>query len=116
MTINHSYFVNMKKTAFSVKKWLVRAFVVLGGALGLVACHSSKTAETDPSTRPTQPVQPSTEPNRPPKPQPLVYGPPSVMRRDIVKDTILPVEDVYGPPVIVEPEPKGDVAVEPESN
>lgn len=115
MTINHSYFVNMKKTAFSVKKWLVRAFVVLGGALGFVACHSSKTAETDPSTRPTQP---STEPSRPPyinEPQPLVYGPPP-MRREIVKDTILPLNDVYGPPVIVEPEPKGEVTVDPEGN
>ena len=108
----------MKKTAFSVKKWLIRGFVVLGGALGFVACHSSKTAETDPSTQPTQPTQPSTEPNRPPyirEPQPLVYGPPP-MRREIVKDTVEPLKDVYGPPVIVEPDPQGEVTIDPESN
>ena len=115
MTINHYYFMNMKKTAFSVKKWLVRAFVVLGGALSFMACHSTKTAETDPSTKPTQPA---TTPGRPlhnGELQPLVYGPPP-MRRDVVRDTIIPVNDVYGPPVIVEPDPKGEVTVDPESN
>ncbi len=105
----------MKKTVFSIKKWLVRGFVVVGGALGFMACHSSKTAETDPSTRPTQPT---TEPNRPPyinEPQPLVYGP-SPMRKEVVRDTILPIKDVYGPPVIIEPEPEVEVIIDPGSN
>ena len=102
----------MKKTAFSVKKWLARAFVVVGGALGFMACHSSKTAETDPTTQPTQPTQPS-PPVRPPfinEPQPLVYGPPPMMRKTD-PDTIEPIKDVYGPPVIVEPDP--EVVIEP---
>ena len=100
----------MKKTAFSVKKWMARAFVVVGGVLGFMACHSSKTAETDPNTKPTQPTQPV----KPPyinEPQPLVYGPPPMMRK-IDPDTIEPIKDVYGPPVIVEPDP--EVVIEPE--
>ena len=108
---NFKPYIKMKKTAFSVKKWLVRACVVIGGALGFTACHSTKTAETDPSTRPTQP---STPPERPPyinEPQPLVYGPPPMLNR-IERDTIEPIKDVYGPPVIVEPDP--EVVIEPE--
>lgn len=105
----------MRKVSFSVKKWLVRGFVLVGGALGFMACHSTKTAETDPSSRPTQP---STLPDRPPyvkEPQPLVYGPPP-MRREIVRDTVEPINDVYGPPVIIEPEPRSEVIIDSENN
>ena len=100
----------MKKVSFSVKKWLARGFVVIGGALGLVACHSSKSVETDPTTQPTQPARPV----KPPyinEPQPLVYGPPPMLNRND-PDTIEPIKDVYGPPVIVEPDP--EVVIEPE--
>ena len=98
----------MKKTAFSVKKWLARAFVVVSGVLGFTACHSTKSAEIEP------PSQPATQPDRPPyihEPQPLVYGPPPMMRK-VNPDTIEPIKDVYGPPVIVEPDP--EVVIEPE--
>ena len=94
----------MKNTAFSVKKWLVRGFMVVGGALGLIACHSSKPAEGDPNTLPERPPYIN-------EPQPLVYGPPPMLNR-VELDTIEPVKDVYGPPVILEPDP--EVVIEPE--
>ena len=62
----------MKKTAFIVKKWGVRAFVAIGALTGLSSCGGVFSG-------------------------PKVYGPPPTPNDDIEV-----VEDVYGPPVEVD--------------
>jgi hypothetical protein len=61
----------MKKSAFIMKKWTVRAFVALGILLGLTSCNKTFVG----------PIE-------------NVYGPPPSYGVKAV-----PVEDVYGPPI-----------------
>ena len=74
----------MKETIIQLKKLAIRGFMAVGALLGLTSC---------------------------PGPQPCVYGPPpGVDTIDVVKvvygpppafkqDSVVPIEDVYGPPV-----------------
>ena len=71
----------MKKFAFQLKKWSVRAMMTAGAALGLSACFHCKDCGNN------GPIE-------------AVYGPPP---------DIEVIEDVYGPPIGEEPDSSASV-------
>ena len=70
----------MKKTTFTIKKWLVRGLVVLGAVIGVTACHHTKKCSVDDDKSVS-----SSESS-------------DISEASDVSD-ISVVEDVYGPPV-----------------
>lgn len=97
----------MKNFVIQIKKVTVRALMALGALIGLTSCPSvlekvygpPETVYGPPPEVKQDSINPKPDSTRIKKPE-LVYGPPRVFRRDTVKV----LEDVYGPPVVVEPE------------
>ena len=75
----------MKKFAFQLKKWGVRAMMTAGAALGLSGCFQWKSGGND-------------------GPAEVVYGPPPD-----IDSAIEVIEDVYGPPIGEEPDSAASV-------
>ena len=112
----------MKKASFTVKKWIVRMLVTVGGVLGFASCHHSgnnsdggQGGSTGTSESPV--IQGSSSASISPeevsdvKPVECVYGPPEMFGRGEPAD-IDPVVDVYGPPIIEDPSEPVEVVPE----
>lgn len=106
----------MKKASFTVKKWIVRMLVTVGGVLGFASCHHSGDSRNEDSkgssTMMGSPSAVSTRDVSEVEPAPCVYGPPPELENGEEPVEIDPVVDVYGPPVIVDPQEPVEIATE----
>lgn len=102
----------MKKTTFTVKKWLVRVLVTVGGALGFASCQpasttdrSSQMTSNDGSSSASVSISEVGEVSD----VTCVYGPPPGFDSSIEPVEIDPGPEVYGPPVITEPSEPAEI-------
>ena len=106
----------MRKVSFTVKKWVVRALVAVGGALGFTSCQPATTT-TDRSSESTanngsSSASISISELSEVSDVTCVYGPPPGFDSVTEPVEIDPGPEVYGPPVVVDPtEP---VEIDPE--
>ena len=105
----------MKKTSFTVKKWLVRALVTVGGVLGFASCQHATTTDRSGETTPnngTSSASVSISELSEVSDVTCVYGPPPGFDSSIEPVEIDPGPEVYGPPVVVDPAEPVDIVPE----
>ena len=107
----------MRTVSFTVKKWLVRMLVTIGGMLGFASCQHSGGGTTGSQNSGSASVRGSSSStilgsssasvnvNEMSEVEPItcVYGPPPEVVNGVEPVEIEPEPDVYGPPVITEP-------------
>ena len=110
----------MKKASFTVKKWIIRMLVTVGGVLGFASCqHAGNTSSNGQGsgasrgnssvTHGSSSASISPGPKSEVEPIECVYGPPPGEVNGAEPVEIDPVVDVYGPPVIVDPQEPAEI-------